>query len=404
MKAIPSLLRSEARSRSQLPLLAAVLLLVEFARGAALVSFLPLYGTDTLGLTLGTVGAAIAAHYLTDTALKLGIGYWLDRHSIRAVVFAGMLASLAGILLLPLAHAPWLFIAASALYGVGISPIWIVCLTQVREEKRASQMGTLYAIWLGGLGAGPIVCNIVLDFSGGAAYLLLLGAVAAATALSLLLRGRTGADAPQHVPLRRQLPVLRERLQAMRLLLPGMVLQTAVAGMLVTVLPTFATDRLALSGAQYSLLLTAGGVLTIGMLLPMGRLSDRLSRHRRWFLVVGFFAVAASLYALSFTRGFGLCLALAALLGLSYAAVLPAWNALLAAYVPPSQKGLGWGMLSTVEGVGGMIGPVAGGLAATWRGEPFVVWLSALLFGLIGLCYGFLPLAEADHGRTNPPE
>lgn len=389
------------RSQSQIPLLAAILLLVEFARGAALISFLPLYGTDTLGLTLDTVGAAITAHYLTDTVLKMGIGYLLDRFSIRFVVHAGLLASLAGIALLPFAEVPWLFIAAAALYGVGISPIWIVCLTGVKEEKRASQMGVLYTIWLGGLGAGPIVCNIVLDHSSRAAYLLLLGSVLAAWILALFISRRSESAEVEHVPLRRQLPVLKERMYAMRLLLPGMVLQTAVAGMLVTVLPTFATDKLHLTGAQYSLLLAAGGALTIGGLMPFGKLSDRFSHYRRWFLVCGFFAVAASLYALSFSGSFILCVVLAGLLGLSYATVLPAWNALLAAYVPPSQKGLGWGMLSTVEGVGGMIGPIAGGIAATWRGEPFVVWLSALLFGLIGLCYCFLPLSEAN---GSPPK
>ncbi|SDT01150.1 Predicted arabinose efflux permease, MFS family [Paenibacillaceae bacterium GAS479] len=381
-------------------LFAIILLLVEFVRGAALVSFLPLYGTNTLGLTLDVVGAAITAHYLTDTVLKMGIGYLLDRFSIRFVVLVGLLASLAGILLLPLAHTPWVFISAAALYGVGISPIWIVCLTQVKEEKRATQMGALYTIWLGGLGAGPIVCNIVLDYSNRAAYLMLLISILAALALALFISGRNNTTDVQHVPLREQLPVLKERIHALRLLLPGMILQTAVAGMLVTILPTFATDKLALSGAQYSLLLTAGGVLTLGGLMPFGKLSDKLSHHRRWFLVTGFFAVAATLYALAFTDNFAVCLALAALLGFSYAAVLPAWNALLAAFVPPSQKGLGWGMLSTVEGVGAMIGPVAGGVIATWRGEPFVVWLSALLFGIIGLCYCFLPLTEPSSSRT----
>ncbi|OXM14075.1 MFS transporter [Paenibacillus herberti] len=385
---------------SQIPLFAIILLLVEFVRGAALVSFLPLYGTNTLGLTLDVVGAAITAHYLTDTVLKMGIGYLLDRFSIRLVVLVGLLASLAGILLLPLAHTPWVFISAAALYGVGISPIWIVCLTGVKEDKRATQMGTLYTIWLGGLGAGPIVCNIVLDYSNRAAYLMLLVSILAALALALFISGRNNTADVQHVPLREQLPVLKERIHALRLLLPGMVLQTAVAGMLVTVLPTFVTDKLALSGAQYSLLLAAGGVLTLSGLMPFGKLSDKLSHHRRWFLVTGFFAVAATLYALASTDSFAVCIALAALLGFSYAAVLPAWNALLAAFVPPSQKGLGWGMLSTVEGIGAMIGPVVGGVIATWRGEPFVVWLSALLFGIIGLCYCFLPLAEASSSRT----
>ncbi|MGU3471437.1 MFS transporter [Paenibacillus sp. D51F] len=391
--------RSLGIGGTELPLYAVILLLVEFARGAVLISFLPLYGKHELGLTLDAVGAAITAHYLTDTVLKMAIGYLLDRFSIRFVVMAGMIASVAGVVLLPFADVPWLFILAAAIYGVGISPIWIVCLTQVTEERRAAQMGFLYMIWLGGLGAGPIVCNIVMDHSSRAAYLMILSSVVLASVLSLFISGQQ-RSAVERVPLREQLPDMKQRLSQIKLLLPGMVLQTAGAGMLVTVLPTLATGRLGLTGAQYSLLLTAGGVFTLAGLVPFGKLSDRLRSFRRWFLVIGFFAVAAALYALAYASGLWLCIVIAALLGLSYAAVLPAWNALLAAYVPPGQQGLGWGLLSTVEGIGGMIGPVLGGLIASWRGEPFVVWISALLFGLIGICYCLLPLAEP--GKLDP--
>ena len=376
-----------------IPLYAMILFLVEISRGAALISFLPLYGTKTLGLSLDVIGAAITAHYVTDTVLKMGIGYLLDRFSIRFTVHTGILISLAGVALFPFAHIPWMFIVAAALYGVGISPIWIVCLTQVSEEHRAAQMGFLYMIWLAGIGAGPIVCNIIMDHSRRAAYLLILLSVLLAWILSLFISGEQRTEV-ERIPLRTQLPVLKQRLKQMRLLLPGMVLQTAGAGMLVTVLPTLATSKLGLSGAQYSLLLTAGGVFTFAGLVPFGRLSDRWRKYRRLFLIIGFFAVAASLYALSLASSFWACMIIAALLGFSYAAVLPAWNALLASYVPPKQQGLGWGMLSTVEGLGGMIGPVAGGVIASWRGEPFVVWISALLFGLMGVCYCMVPMAE----------
>lgn len=148
--------RSLGIGGTEIPLYAVILLLVEFARGAVLISFLPLYGKRELGLTLDAVGAAITAHYLTDTVLKMAIGYLLDRFSIRFVVMAGMVASVAGVVLLPFADVPWLFIVAAAIYGIGISPIWIVCLTQVTEERRAAQMGFLYMIWLGDLAPGRL--------------------------------------------------------------------------------------------------------------------------------------------------------------------------------------------------------------------------------------------------------
>ena len=66
-----------------------------------------------------------------------------------------------------------------------------------------------------------------------------------------------------------------------------MVLQTMGAGMLIPILPELAEDRLGLNGKQYSLLLLAGGALTILGLIPLGRLSDKLG-GKKWFLVLGF--------------------------------------------------------------------------------------------------------------------
>ncbi|GFN31569.1 MFS transporter [Paenibacillus xylaniclasticus] len=370
-------------------LFSAILFLVEFIRGAGVISFMPIYGEQSLGLSLDVIGVAVTAHYITDTVLKLIIGYLLDRLSARIVVQVGLFLTTAGIALLPYSQSPWLFITASALFGIGISPIWIVCLTRVSNERRATQMGYLYTIWFVGLGAGPIIANIMLDYSTQRTFLVLLIMSIAAFALSLLMkRGR--ATGVVTIPFRQQLAILQEKLRQMKLLLPGMILQTIGASMLVPVLPSFASESLGLTGAEYSLLLLVGGGFTVAALMPLGRLSDKLG-GKKWFLVFGFAIFAIALYSLAFAPSFGSCLLLAAALGLSYAAVLPAWNALLASYVPPKQQGLGWGIFSTVEGLGVMIGPIVGGIIASQLGQPSVVWYSAALFGLIGLFYLWFP-------------
>ncbi|MBW7476005.1 MFS transporter [Paenibacillus oenotherae] len=370
-------------------LFSVILFIVEFVRGAALISFLPIFGEKTLGLTLDIIGIAITAHYVTDTALKMAIGYLLDRFSIRFVVHAGLLASLAGIVLLKFAFEPWLFITAAALYGVGISPIWIVCLTKVTEEQRATQMGFLYTIWLVGIGSGPIVSNILLDYSTDMTYYLLLGLSILCWVLALFISNRQSSNV-KSLPMREEFSILRERLRHMKLLLPGMVLQTLGAGMLVPILPSFAEERLGMTGAQYSLLLLAGGACTVIGLIPLGRLSDKLG-GKKWFLVLGFGLIGACLYALALEPPLWQSMALAGALGLSYATLLPAWNALLANYVPPMQQGLGWGIFSTVEGIGGMIGPVIGGVLASMHGQSSVVWFSAAMYVLIGLFYIWFP-------------
>lgn len=384
----------------EIALFSVILLFVEFIRGAALISFLPIYGEKALGLSLDIIGIAITAHYLTDTVLKMFIGYLLDRFSIRFVVHVGLLASIAGILLLPIADRPWLFIAASALYGVGISPIWIVCLTKVSSDRRAMQMGFYYTIWFIGIGGGPIVCNVIMDRSRLTAYYLLLALAVLSWVLSLFISNRRASGSAPSLPVGEQFAILKDRLRHMRLLLPGMVLQTMGAGMLVPVLPSFAEDKLGMNGAQYSLLLLAGGICTVLSLMPLGRLSDMLG-GKKWFLVLGFVLIGAALYLISLAPPMWICIALTGILGLSYATLLPAWNALLANYVPPKQQGLGWGIFSTVEGVGGMIGPVIGGTLATLEGQSAVLFYCGIMYAAIGMFYIWFPFrAFHDKGHA----
>lgn len=385
--------------QSDMLLYLAILFLVEFVRGAALISFLPIYGDKALGLDLDVIGAAITAHYMTDTGLKLAIGYLLDRLSIRTVVNIGLLFSLVGIAALQFADVPWIFITAAAIYGIGISPIWIVCLTKVKEEQRATQMGFLYTIWLVGLGSGPVVTNLLLDFSLDLTYWVMAGVSLAAWLLALFIKGGRSVHI-DIVPFRQQLAILGSRLRDMKLLLPGMVLQTLGAGMLLPILPSFAVNGLGMSATHYSILLIIGGGCTVLGLIPMGKLSD--SFGKKWFLIVGFLAFGIVLFALTQQPPIALALFWAFVLGISYAAVLPAWNALLAAYVPPGQQGLGWGVFSTVEGIGGIIGPIIGGFLATRYSESSVVGLAGIMFMIISLFYVFFPF-RLFKGEPLPP-
>ncbi|TFE23702.1 MFS transporter [Cohnella luojiensis] len=385
--------------QSDMLLFLAILYLVEFVRGAALISFLPIYGDKALGLDLDVIGAAITAHYLTDTSLKLAIGYLLDRLSVRTVVCIGLLFSFVGIAILQFADIPWIFISAAAIYGIGISPIWIVCLTKVNENQRATQMGFLYTIWLVGLGSGPVVTNLLLDFNLDLTYWVMAGVALAAFLLSLFIRGGRSVHIDV-VPFRQQLAILGSRLRDMKLLLPGMVLQTLGAGMLLPILPSFAVNSLGMTATHYSILLIIGGGCTVVGLIPMGKLSDSLGK--KWFLIAGFLAFGIVLFALTQHPQLALALFWAFVLGISYAAVLPAWNALLAAYVPPGQQGLGWGVFSTVEGIGGIIGPIIGGFLATRFSESSVVGLAGIMFMIISLFYVFFPF-RLFKGDSLPP-
>ncbi len=219
-----------------------VLFLVEFVRGAFLVSFLPTYAVDQLGFTVAAVGIAVSVHYLFDTFVKSVAGYLLDRLSIRLIINTGLLISLIGLYAMKNAFQLWLLIAAAALFAIGISPIWLICLSKVTSQHRAAQMGILYTFWLVGLGSGPVIMNFVIDKSYNLSYWLMIGLWAAAWLLSLRINNRT-ESIPETIALGKQLSMLWERLSGLGSLLPGMILQTAAAGILVPVLPGFASKK-----------------------------------------------------------------------------------------------------------------------------------------------------------------
>lgn len=372
-----------------------VLFIVEFVRGAYLISFLPAYAVNVLGFSNTTVGLAVSVHYISDTFIKCFAGYLLDRFSLRLIIQSGLLISFGGLMLMQHTYQLSLFVAAAALFGFGISPIWLVCLSKVKSEHRAENMGMLYSCWLCGIGTGPVVINFLIDKSYTLSFRIMIILWGLGWALSLFI-SNAKESIPATIPLKRQISILWNRLRSMKKLLPGMILQTAAAGMLLPVLPGFASKYLGLHYSQYSYVLMAGGAFAVIFLIPMGKWSDRFGR--KWFLIVGFFAFAVTLFGLTFAFKLWQAILFAAILGFSYAAALPAWNALLAQYVPEDQQGMGWGVFSSVEGIGVILGPVVGGWIADLFDERAVLWISALLLASLALYY----TAATPEGRNKP--
>ncbi|WP_135548076.1 MFS transporter [Paenibacillus cymbidii] len=378
-----------ARALIRLPVahLAAVLFLTETVRSALMFSFVPAYAVHEAGITVTAVGVAVSVHFAADTAMKAVSGCWLGRAAPHTIVQIAYGCGMLGLIAIYFSHQPALLIAGSALLGIGASPIWLLCMSAVKEEERATQMGWIYTVWLCSLGFGPVAVNFMLGRGFGLSFLFLACLWFAGWLAALRWDPAPLLSGPmQQRPLRKQLRRLLWQMRRIRPLLPGMVLQTAAAGLLVPILPHFAENVLRLTYAEYSLMLIAGGVGTAAFLVPMGRWAD--GRGYKRFLVAGFGALAALLCLLLHSPNHIATFTLVVMLGIAYAALLPAWNALLAHFVPQDQKAMGWGLLSGVEAIGIMIGPAAGGWIAGRFDETATIFFSSLL--LLGLALFYL--------------
>ncbi len=74
-------------------------------------------------------------------------------------------------------------------------------------------------------------------------------------------------------------------------------------------------------------------------------------------------------------------------LGVFYALFLPAWNSFIAGYIPESLKAVGWGIFSSLQGLGVMIGPAIGSVLAESYQTMTTIQGSAVIFGIAAVFY-----------------
>jgi MFS family permease len=375
-----------------------VLATAEFARTALLVTLLPAFVQGPLRSSLSIAGVAISAHYLLDTAGRSPAGWFVDRFGPRLTLIIGVAIEIGALVLAMHAHRPVWLIVFLAIMGVGTAAHWPAVVTGTNRltpnKYRGAMMGAVFAGWLIGSGLGPVALNFVMgnQLTDRFAFEVLIWADIAAFALVLLLNGprlREFSPEPRVQHTTRGWRVIWR----LRAVLPGMLVQTMVLGLLMPVLRPLTHRVLHLSQWEFAALLLGAGALTVLLLVPMGRLADHMGLKLP--LIGGFWLAGASLLGLAFLRSFWALLGVGALLGLSYSLILPSWNAFLARMIPAEQEGLLWGLFMTVEGIGLTIGPSVGARLFEVAPEAPFLLAAGILFVMGFFYWAFHPPAHA---------
>lgn len=389
-------------SRRDLGLLT-VLFLMEFTRGAFFFTFLPLYAVDYLSLSVATAGVAVSAHFLLETLFKSTAGWQLDRRGLW-IIHLGLLMGLIALLVLKLYPSAYVLIAGSAFFGLAVSPVWLAVVSNVapvQTSDRAARMGVVFAFWLAGGGGGPVAINFFIANGYEPAFWLIIGLWILAILVATITIKVTGGESEKKTAgtgfsFNKEIVKLAKNQAVIKVLLPGMFLQTMSAGLLVPLLPVYVQTELGLSSNQYGFLLLAGGLAAAVSFLPMGRLADRISL--KTLLSSGFAMTAISLALFAMARKISIIFLLAALLGFSYAIVLPAWNNLQAKVISPDHQSTGWGVFATIEGAGIAVGPALGGLVAHSFGITGAIILTTVILASMACFYYSYPLDKLFAG------
>jgi MFS family permease len=168
-----------------------------------------------------------------------------------------------------------------------------------------------------------------------------------------------------------------------------MFMQTLAIGILLPVLVPYTRQVLHLNQYQYSLTLMAAGSFTLILLFPFGYLADRWGHLH--FLIFGFCLMALAIGLIVTTVNYTLILSFACLLGIGYAAVIPAWNALLSKTIPDQLRGTLFGFVSGIEDLGFTAGPVIGGQAWTLFGPKGPFFITVVILIVVALFYLLCP-------------
>jgi len=371
-----------------------IMFFVEFVKGALVVSILPVYMGTELGLSAYAVGWALALQYIGDNAFRSPLGWIIDRAGYRMVMLAGVLITFAAVGIIAVTDDLPLIVFACLLIGIGTSPLWPCVITGATavagSEAGGTIMSVVYMAWLTGVGVGPVIINFFIARSYEPAFTLLIAMMVIAVIVTFFLPGRTKSRALEGLSdhsgesgVKDQRPLVERAkayfakvsssMHASRLLYPAMFMQNFALGLLVPILTLYARTVLELTPQQYSMYLLAGGAFTVLGLVPVGKAVDKYGT--RWFLHVGFAGAAVTLPLLGYTRDLLLVLPIVALVGLSYACIIPAWNALIAEAIPKEERGAVWGFFLTIEGAGMVIGSILSGKMFDSLGphSPFLV-------------------------------
>ncbi|RYD04695.1 hypothetical protein N752_15085 [Desulforamulus aquiferis] len=289
-------------------LLILLLLLTEMARSAFFLTFWPLYSTHYLNFSVIVAGVVVSAHYLSETLFKVAAGSQLDRYG-RPVLVLGLILSLISLLLIyrQQHHIP--IIILSCLFGIGFAPVWLAVISNVAPvniANRAARIGIVFSAWLAGAGIGSVGVNFILTIGFLQTFHIIMASWVFCVILVLITPLKINTS-PQGSSVLEQFKKLLDNQITIKILLPGMFLQTLAASLLLPILPIYATTELGLDSQGYGWLLIAGGTAAVALLFPMGKLVDRLPL--KVSLTSGFLLSALFLFMVPLTRNYSLVMA-----------------------------------------------------------------------------------------------
>jgi MFS family permease len=372
---------------------------VEFVRGAMFLALVPIfvphlaapvYTHHHIQITVFLSGAIISAMYGADTITKPFAGWLVDYFGPRLTLLFSLPWALLGLSTFLWSRSGVVLLLGAIFFGLGCAPVWPAVVSTMVEhspsDEQAETLSSVFVAWMVGIGSGYVLINLFFHLGPKLLITVLLGIFCLPILLVFNLRKRFARKRAGKVagPRRHLIQMIRE-VWNLRTLLTGSFAQTLATSMLVPLLIPFFGLVYHLDQTAYGLLILIVGAITVTLMVPVGKLVDRLGY--RLFLVTGCFLTGALLLAISgYPKPF-LIYPYGILLGISYAFFLPSWNGLLAQLMPSSVRGSLYSIFMSIDGLGMALGPLIGGKLGDTYGFHSAFGVSAAIMFAMAVFY-----------------
>ncbi|MBO0377606.1 MFS transporter [Staphylococcus warneri] len=366
-----------------------ILFLMEFARGMYILSYINYLPTVT-SIAVAVTSLAFSIHFIADAATNFVIGFLLKKFGAKLVLTSGfLLAFLSLFLVIWFPSSPIVIIISAIMLGIAVSPIWVIMLSSVQEDKRGKQMGYVYFAWLLGLLVGWVVMNFLIKIH--PLHFVFMMSLVVLIAWILYYFVNIQLTNYNTKPVKEQLLQIVNVTKRHIVLFPGILLQGAAISALIPILPTYATKIVHVSTIEYTIAIMIGGIGCAVSMLFLSKIIDKNSKGFMYSIIFGgFILYTLMIFGLSLITNIYIVWGIALFIGLMYGILLPAWNTFMAGHINPKEQEETWGVFNSVQGFGSMIGPLLGGLITQFTNNlNNTFYFSALIFLVLALFYGY---------------
>ncbi|MDP9116041.1 MAG: MFS transporter [Actinomycetota bacterium] len=342
---------------------------------------LPLFARQ-FGVSKTAAGAVISAFALMRLITAPFVGRLVNALGERVILAAGIGVVAVSSLLAGFSQSYWELLVLRGVGGVG-SVMFSVSAASILIRVTPSHLrGRAQGAWAGafllGMIAGPAV-GTVATISLRAPFFLYAGTLVVAGSLAMTsLRHSTFAAKPSDrgTPLPLPLRAALRNTAYLAALAASFAGDWAVVGARTAIVPQFVHDRLGLGpGWVYAGFLIVS-VVSGALLLPFGRIAD--SRGRRPVIVGGLILGATGFLLLATVPSIGGLLIAMSLLGVAGAADSVAPGAVMGDVVA-GRGGTVVAVFQMSGDLGAVLGPIAAGWIADWRGYAATFIVSAAI-------------------------